>query len=123
MFQIPNINKFSRMILTKKPAARASVKGGKETGSLHGYVNFYPADNGTLLVAELYNLPNTFRGETLPGFFGFHIHAGNACTYGSASDPFASTKAHFNPTDQRHPLHAGDLPVLLSNDGYEYLSC
>ena len=54
------------------------------------------------------------------GFFGFHIHEGNACT-GDAEDPFADTKGHYNPEKEEHPRHAGDLPPVLSNDGTAWM--
>jgi Cu-Zn family superoxide dismutase len=50
-----------------------------------------------------------------------HIHEGRSCT-GNAADPFADTGGHFNPKNQPHPLHAGDLPPLFSNGGFGYYS-
>jgi Cu-Zn family superoxide dismutase len=29
---------------------------------------------------------------------------------------------HFNPTNCLHPFHVGDLPPLLENNGYAYMS-
>ena len=48
-------------------------------------------------------------------FFGFHIHENGDC-----SDNFANTGSHYNPQNQIHPNHAGDLPSLLSNRGYAW---
>lgn len=50
------------------------------------------------------------EAESLPpGFHGFHIHAVGDC---SASD-FTSAGGHFNPGNDNHASHAGDLPTLL----------
>lgn len=35
---------------------------------------------------------------------------------------FADAGGHFNPTGQKHPMHAGDLPQLLSAGGKAYLA-
>lgn len=60
-------------------------------------------------------------GKCKGRFFGFHIHEGNSCT-GNANDEFANAKSHFNPTNCEHPFHAGDLPPLIENNGYAYMS-
>ena len=36
-------------------------------------------------------------------------------------DAFELTKGHYNPTNEPHPFHAGDLPSLFSNNGYSYM--
>ncbi len=48
-------------------------------------------------------------------FFGMHIHEVGDCTL-----PFDKTGGHYNPTNASHPEHAGDLPPLLSNNGYAW---
>lgn len=108
---------FARVVLNTAPAARASVRGDASHRSLHGAVNFYPAAGGALVVAELYGLPS----KPADGVFGFHVHAGTACR-GTAEEPFAEVDGHFNPADQIHPYHAGDMPPLFGNDGYAYLA-
>ena len=90
---------------TGKPEAMACVSG---EGCLRGIVKFYPADCGSLVVAEIRGLP-----ESDTGFFAFHIHEGGDC--GGAD--FANTGGHFNPGRQEHPRHVGDLPALLSANG------
>ena len=35
-----------------------------------------------------------------------------------SNDPFTSAGGHWNPDNQPHGNHAGDFPVLFSNDGY-----
>jgi Cu-Zn family superoxide dismutase len=50
------------------------------------------------------------RGLT-PGFHGFHIHTTGSCV---AAD-FTSAGGHFNPTNETHGHHAGDMPILQVN--------
>lgn len=91
------------------PTAIACVKGGK---GLSGTVKFFPRRDGTLLVAEISGLP---EGSD-KGFFAFHIHEGDSC----CGEGFPETGGHFNPKGAAHPGHAGDLPPLLSCNGYAY---
>lgn len=76
--------------------------------------------NGTIVTAQINNLP-TSKISCKGNFFGFHIHEGNSCT-GNAEDEFANSKSHYNPNNCPHPLHKGDLPPLIENDGYAYMS-
>lgn len=46
---------------------------------------------------------------------------GTSCT-GNLEDEFANAKTHYNPTNCPHPFHAGDLPPLIENNGYSYMS-
>lgn len=46
---------------------------------------------------------------------------GTSCT-GNSNDEFANAKAHYNPKNCPHPYHAGDLPPLIENNGYSYMS-
>lgn len=56
-------------------------------------------------------------------FFGFHIHEGNRCGRTTPdADAFSAAGGHFNPWNCPHPYHAGDLPPLLSSNGYAWLS-
>lgn len=100
--------------------ALAQIKGGKAFPEIHGTVYFKKVKNGILLTAKIYGLPqsdNSYTGR----FFGFHIHEGVSCT-GNAEDEFANVKSHYNPKNCPHPYHAGDLPPLLENKGYAYMS-
>ena len=54
-------------------------------------------------------------------FFGMHIHEGMSCS-GNMQDEFANAKMHYNPTNCAHPYHVGDLPPLIENNGYAYMS-
>ena len=56
------------------------------------------------------------------GPFGFHIHEYGICQVTNPSEPFMSAGGHYNPTNQPHGNHAGDLPVLFSNNGYARMS-
>ena len=97
-----------------KSDAVARIAGGEEAPQLSGCVQFYQEDGCVRIVANISGLPKV--SET--GFFGFHIHQGRNC---SGSD-FSGTGSHFNPAEQAHPEHAGDLPPLLRYNGNAYLS-
>lgn len=66
-----------------------------------------------LVVAEISGLP-----ESETGFFGFHIHQDESC---SGVD-FFRTGSHYDPMNQTHPKHTGDLPPLLACQGKAYMS-
>lgn len=100
--------------------AKAQIKGGKKYPRIHGTVNFKETKDGVLLTAKIYGLPQT-KDHCIGKFFGFHIHEGNSCT-GNSNDEFANAKSHLNPTNCPHPFHIGDLPPLLENNGYAYMS-
>ena len=95
------------------PNAVADIRGSDVYPNLHGRVQFYQHGRCVLVEANVQGLP-----ETLTGFFGFHIHAGERC----AGDGFAETGNHYNPEDTPHPSHAGDLQPLLYCHGSAYLS-
>lgn len=46
---------------------------------------------------------------------------GNSCT-GNLNNEFADAKSHFNPNNFPHTFHVGDLPPLIENNGYSYMS-
>ncbi len=95
------------------PNAIAIIRGSVAYPHLQGQVRFYQRQNCVLIEANVQGLP---ANET--GFFGFHIHAGEACT----GADFADTGSHYNPDETPHPIHAGDLPPLLSCHGGAYLA-
>ena len=41
---------------------------------------------------------------------------------GNLDDEFANSKMHYNPNNCPHPFHSGDLPVLIENNGFAYMS-
>ncbi|MPN44967.1 Superoxide dismutase-like protein YojM [bioreactor metagenome] len=61
---------------------------------------------------EVINMP---KDNSHP--YALHIHEGNSC----GNNDFESAKGHYNTKNQPHPMHAGDLPPLFSNDGYSYM--
>ena len=92
-------------IIEGSPDAFAAIKGNSDNPQLYGIVNFYKVHGGSIVVAQIFGLPND-------SFFGFHIHSGENC-----SDNFEHTGSHFNPQGKEHPFHAGDMPPLLGNNG------
>ena len=100
--------------------AKAHIKGGKEFPEINGIVYFQEVDNGVILTAKINGLPQS-QSNCKGRFFGFHIHEGNSCT-GNSEDEFANAKSHYNPNNCPHPYHVGDLPPLLENNGYAYMS-
>jgi Cu-Zn family superoxide dismutase len=95
------------------PYAIANIYGNHLASNLYGTIKLYPWHQGTLVQTEIFNLPIN-QNKSL--FFGFHLHEGNTC-----ENNFKKVGGHYNPTNQQHPLHAGDLPPLLSNNsGYAY---
>ena len=91
------------------PAAAAQIEGGPAAPALSGTVRFYELPDGVLVSARIEGLPSSNPG----GFFAFHIHEGGSC---------AASGGHFNPTGTPHPMHAGDLPPLLSCGGMARMS-
>lgn len=85
------------------PYAVAKISGDVNYPKIAGTVAFYEMYGGTFVVANIRNLPD---GGT---FHGFHIHAGDSCME-------MKEGGHYNPTNQPHPQHAGDMPPLLAND-------
>jgi len=78
--------------------AKAELRNAK--GEKVGDLTLTQEVDGVKVAVEARNLP--------PGFHGFHIHAVGKC-----EPPFTSAGGHFNPANQTHPIHAGDLPNLL----------
>jgi Cu-Zn family superoxide dismutase len=103
------------------PQALAYIQGSERYPDVRGAVYFYEAPGGTWVSAQVMGLPPEQTGEdgaAIGPFFSFHLHTGNACTPAGGSDPFSDAMGHYNPTNAPHPRHAGDFPVLLSNNGY-----
>ncbi|MBQ2927104.1 MAG: superoxide dismutase family protein [Oscillospiraceae bacterium] len=99
------------MVIPSGPlAAIACIRG---EGQLRGTVKFYPTNCATLVYADVEGLPDNGTD-----FFAMHIHEGNNC----AGTEYCETGGHYNPDAQRHPLHAGDLPPLLSEHGRALLA-
>ncbi len=88
------------------PMAQAKIKGYTNYSKIEGTVSFYEAHGGTVVAAEVRNLP---VGDQ---FHGFHIHAGSNC---------ANLGLHYTKEAAMHPNHTGDMPPLLANDGIAFL--
>ena len=106
--------------LKAAPEANADIRGTEEYPEIHGRITFYDVFGGTVLMAEIYGLPDE-DNETAGHFFGFHIHEGGACT-GDDADLLKNTGGHYNPEGKAHPEHAGDLPPLLSTRGAAWMA-
>lgn len=109
------------MLRNRTPVASAAISGSEATPGVNGTVYFYTAPGGTIVSTNVAGLPPitlpTQENPTQTGPFGFHIHEGAACGSGQGDMAFSAAGSHYNPTDQPHPLHAGDLPVLFPNNG------
>ena len=105
-------------VFMRKPQAVAQVFGNKDFPQLKGNVCFYQTKSGVIIAAEIDGLPASDNPCQSP-FLGFHIHEGSACQ-GDEKDSFSQTMGHFNPQNCPHPFHSGDLPPLLSNNGYAF---
>ena len=107
------------MIFSKKNTAHADIRGNKQYPNINGQVVFKRTKNGVLLTTKIYGLPTSKKCNGR--FFGFHIHEGSSCS-GNKEDEFADVGMHYTPTNCLHPFHIGDLPPLLENNGYAYMS-
>ncbi len=133
-------NNVISLLKNNTPIAVARIHGNTGMPNLFGQVCFYNvASGGILVVAEVIGLPDTdsatstsqTNATTAPSspttnqmehttsnhsnFYGMHIHEFGNCTI-----PFDQTGNHYNPSNTDHPFHAGDLPPLLSNQGYAW---
>ena len=113
-------NRFPRFaeLFSGRPHAWAHVSGDGSYPQISGTVKFYQTVYGVVVVAELSGLPSP-KGACKSPIFGFHIHTGERCA-GNKTDPFALAGTHYNPENCPHPYHKGDLPPLLSANGYAF---
>lgn len=122
-----NINAFSQLVMMGKAYACAILRGNEANPQISGTVNFYEAAQGTLVVAEVFGLPLEYSEngtvKQAGPFYALHIHDGGECGQADGQNPFEASGKHYNPANRPHPMHAGDLPPLLSDAGYAYLSC
>lgn len=99
--------------------AEAQLYGSNKYPEIRGKVTFHQTSKGVAVTANIIGLP--IKNKTENPFFAFHIHEGRSCT-GNNTDPFADTGTHYNPYNVPHPCHIGDMPPLMSSDGYAHLS-
>lgn len=105
--------------------AIAEIKGGPLGPDIHGLVLFQDVSDGVFVSVNLTGLPQFRPAEANQppiGPHGFHIHENGVCTVGDPADPFQAAGEHWNPTHQPHGNHAGDFPVLFSNNGRALMS-
>ena len=105
--------------------AMATMTGSIYAPHLYGNIYFYSVEGGTEVFAEVWGLPMykpATNGDAPIGPFGFHIHEKGICHVIDPMDPFQSAGGHYNPYNQPHGNHAGDFPVMFSNDGYARMS-
>jgi len=105
--------------------AIADIRGGPLAPDIRGVVIFSDVPGGTEVYVEVVGLPQ-FKpvppdGQPV-GPHGFHIHEYGDCRVGDPEDPFMDAGQHWNPDQQPHGNHAGDFPVLFSNNGYTRMS-
>jgi Cu-Zn family superoxide dismutase len=101
--------------------AFADIKGGPLRPQIAGTVSFFKVSGGTRVCAEINGLPPyqpATDSEDPVGPHGFHVHQFGNCEVGDPQNPFQAAGEHWNPTNQPHGNHAGDFPVLFSNQGY-----
>lgn len=99
--------------------AVADVRGGPLAPSIRGTVVFRDVPGGVWVSVDITGLP-AYRpsdGGNPIGPHGFHIHENGTCAIGDPQEPFRAAGEHWNPDGQPHGNHAGDLPVLFSNNG------
>lgn len=104
--------------IKSRPVATASLKGSALFPDIRVTMLLYPMGKGSIVEMEALNLP---KNDNASGFYGLHIHEGSTCGIGGSGDPYSSAGGHFNPKNLLHPLHAGDLPVLMNSGGYGYM--
>lgn len=103
---------FIQTLSSPRPAAIAKIQGDS-VSPIRGLAMFYNTyAQGIIIQVEVFHLPDQ-QYPNASVFFGMHIHENGNC-----EPPFDKTGNHYNPTNQEHPFHSGDLPPLLSNHGY-----
>ncbi len=103
-----------------KKEVKAHVRGGPLAPEIRGIVNFKDVPGGTKVNVDVVGLPPykpAEEGEEPVGPHGFHIHEYGNCEVGNPENPFLKAGGHWNPYNQPHGNHAGDFPVLFSNNG------
>lgn len=104
------------------PTAVARIQGNEDNPSIRGEVLFYQLNDGVYIKAYILGIPDTNSKGEPTKFHGFHIHERGNCSLGTSQAPFPLTGDHFNPDNNEHPFHAGDLPPILSANGIGILS-
>lgn len=127
MFQMTPEATFYSILSQNEPQAIAKIAGNNGYPTLHGSARFFQTPySGLLIEVEVSGLPNAEQTPVSqqgspaslnsPHFYGMHIHEVGDCTL-----PFDKTGNHYNPNQLPHPQHTGDLPPLLSSNGYSFV--
>ncbi len=114
--EIPNRRQYRRAV--------AHIRGGPLAPKLYGVAWFDDIPGGTRVCVQVSGLPSyqSGDGDKQPiGPHGFHIHEFGDCKVGDPEEPFQAAGGHWNPDHQHHGNHAGDFPVLFSNNGYAWM--
>lgn len=104
------------------PSAFAHLTGGPLAPHLNGKIYLYQLSDGVYIRAYITGIPTTTTTGDPVHFHGFHIHENGNCVVGDPANPFQAAGGHWNPTNQPHPFHAGDLPSILSTNGIAMMS-
>ncbi|MBO8171683.1 MAG: superoxide dismutase family protein [Bacillaceae bacterium] len=113
------------MFPKQKRTALAKIQGSPLAPDLSGTVVFKAVPGGTQVTVEVEGLPPyqpAQNGKAPIGPHGFHIHEYGKCDVEDAKNPFLSAGGHWNPDNQPHGNHAGDFPVLFSNNGKAFMT-
>lgn len=114
---------FADKLKEDSPDAIAWIRGNADHPELNGIIRFFSVSMGGVLVnVEIFGLPDeeeqTIENDSVvSNFYAMHIHETGDCT-----GAFENTGMHYNPKGVAHPEHAGDMPPLISNDGYAWLA-
>jgi len=100
-----------------EPTAYAVIEGGPLAPELSGRALFCSLTDGILLKGCVSGIRRYNSQGKSSLFHGLHIHEFESCNIGDPSDPFKTTGGHWNPTNEPHPYHHGDLPPLMSSNG------
>lgn len=101
--------------------AYAKILGSNYAPNLKGKVVFRDIPGGVEICIEVTGLPEyTEATSDTPqiGPHGFHLHVTGSCEINDPENPFLSAGEHYNPENTPHGNHAGDFPVIFSNNGY-----
>lgn len=101
--------------------AFAQISNSPIVPDLKGKVMFRDVAGGVEVCVEVTGLPEyTPETNDTPqiGPHGFHLHISGSCDIGDPANPYLAAGEHYNPGNAPHGNHAGDFPVLFSNNGY-----
>ncbi|MDQ0220782.1 hypothetical protein ELQ35_21350 [Peribacillus cavernae] len=89
-----------------EPKAKAEIKN--VDNKTVGTVSFFDHEGDIQIKASMKGLE--------PGLHGFHVHEKGACEPDAKEGAFTTAGGHFNPDDEMHSGHNGDMPSLYVNE-------